>query len=419
MISCAARHLANIGDSKVGFQFSAEETAFVTEIESLARSIVAKKAADHDADAYFDMELWRALAEYGLTGMGVPTEYGGAGGGTLLTCLALEALQRGGGSSGLTFALAAHLAICTLPIMQFGTDEQRRRYLPRLCAGEWIGGYAATEPSAGADGAAIETIARKVDGGFELSGYKTFVSNGPVADVLIVLARTSSGAMPFGLGLSCFIVEPRKNPGVVVEPKLDTAGYRSCQVANIRLERVYVSESQLLGSVGRAFHTISSKCLDWERSIMVAPVVGEMQRTFNSCVGYSLERKVRQQPLASLQMIQSKIADMRAQLEGARWAVYRAAWLQDRELPHELEGPLAKHMAADAAMHNAIDAMQIFGGLGYLRGSPVERTLRDAKFAAIGGGTQELQKMAIAAASFKEFSVGAAGVAGADGLGRE
>jgi butyryl-CoA dehydrogenase len=408
MSSATARYFASVGESDISFEFSAEEKRFVAEVEKLARSRIAEGAAARDSDARFDMELWHALAEFGLTGMGVPTTYGGAGTGVFLTCLALEALQRGGGDSGLTFSLAAHLAICTLPIWMFGTEDQRKKYLPKLCSGEWIGSYAATEPLAGSDGAAIDTVAVRAGTGYELNGLKTFVTNGAIADVLIVLTRTASHARPFGLGLTCFIVEPKRTAGVVVQEKLDTSGYRSCPVSNIRFDRAYVPESQMLGSEGRAFHTISSQCLDWERSIMVAPVIGEMQRSLAACVSYSLERKVHGKPLASLQMIQSKIAEMRSDLEAARWAVYRVAWLQDRGLPHDLEGPLAKHTAADAAINNAIHAIQIFGGLGYLRGSPVERTLRDAKFAAIGGGTQELQKLALANAVFKEFAEAAA-----------
>lgn len=403
MGSEATRLFANIKGSGISFALSQEERSLGSEVERLARSVVSPGAVARDREARFDPEIWRELAAFGLTGIGIPTTFGGSGAGVLSTCLALEAFQKGGGDSGLTFSLALHLALCAFPIWLFGTEEQRKKYLPRLCSGEWVGGYAVSEPAAGSDVTALETTASRVGDRYEVNGVKTFVGNGSIADVLLVLARTGSGAGPFGMGLTCLLIEPKTTPGVLVEDDLDTCGYRSCPVSRIRFERVSVPASNRLGEEGKGFQKVALQCFDWERSVMIAPVVGEMERSFDECVKYSLQRKVRRQPIASLQMIQDKIAEMRSRLEAAKWAVYRVAWLQDQGLPHDVEGPLAKHVVAEAAMSNAIQAVQIFGGLGYLRNSPVERTLRDAKLAAIGGGTQELQKLALAMAVYKEF----------------
>ena len=389
--------------SGISFGFSDDEERLRNRVEAFAAAAVAPGAVERDREARFDLEIWRQAAGAGLAGLAVPAEHGGGGAGVVATCLAFEALQRAGGDAGLSFALAAHLALCAVPVWLHGTAEQKSRFLPALCAGRAIGGYAATEPNAGSDATAVETTATRRDGGYEISGIKSYVTNGSVADVLVVLARTSPEPKPFGLGLTCFLVEPAKTPGVVIEEDLDTSGYRSCRVSRLRFDRALVPESNRLGPEGRGFQRVALACADWERSVMIAPVVGEMRRALDACVEFALERKAGGQPIAGLQLIQGMIAEMRARLEAARWAVYRVAWLQDNSLPVEVEGPLAKHLVAEGALQNAAQAIQIFGGAGYLRGSPVERTLRDAKLAAIGGGTHEIQKLALASAVFREF----------------
>ncbi|HEY0514080.1 MAG TPA: acyl-CoA dehydrogenase family protein [Thermoanaerobaculia bacterium] len=389
--------------SGISFGFSETEERLRHRVEAFAAAAVAPGAVARDRDARFDPGIWRQAAESGLTGIALPEAYGGGGASVVATCLALEALQRAGGDSGLSFAVAAHLILCAVPIWLHGTAEQKNRFLPDLCAGRSIGAYAATEPNAGSDATAVETTAVRREGGYEISGIKTFVTNGSLADVVVVLARTSAEPKPFGLGLTCFLVEPKRTPGVIVEEDLDPCGYRSCRVSRLRFDRAFVPESGRLGEEGRGFHRVALTCADWERSAMIAPVVGEMRRSFDACVEFALDRKAGGQPIAGLQMIQAIIAEMRGRLEAARWAVYRVAWLQDNALPRDVEGPLAKHLVAEGAMQNAVQAVQVFGGAGYLRGSPVERTLRDAKLAAIGGGTHEIQKLALASAVFREL----------------
>lgn len=390
------------GGSGLSFSLNYEERRLCEEVERFARRVVAPGAADRDSGGGFDHALWQAIAEFGLLGICIPREYGGSGANILSTCLALEAFQRGGGDSGVSLAVAAHLALGAAPIWLHGTDAQKEHYLPKLCSGEWIGGLAATEPEAGSDVAAIKTTAAPSGENLVVNGAKTWITNGSVADVLNVLVRTNTEGGDFGFGISCLLVEPKKTPGVFVEGDLDTSGYRSSVVSNIRFEGAVVPVTNVLGRAGVGLWQVAFECFDWERTVMIAPVLGEMERSLGACVDHSRTRRVHGQPLGQFQLIQDKLARMKTNLETSRWATYRAAWLKDNGMPHKVEAPLAKYAVANAAMENAVEAMQILGGTGYLRNSPVERTLRDAKLAAIAGGTSELQKMAIANSMLEE-----------------
>ena len=334
-----------------------------------------------------------------MTGMGLGDPAQDAVPRTGPVCLALEALQAGGGDSGLSLSLAAHLALCLLPIAIFGSPDHRRRYLPPLASGRWIGGLAISEPAHGSDATGLETSARAVDGGFSLQGMKSYVTNGSVADVLVVLARTGKGDL--GFGLTAFVVEPRTTPGIIIED-VRLSGFRSCRISNVEFAGAIVPASQVLGRLGAGFHTVARRCFDFERSITLAPVVGEMQRSLEHCIGFASSRRSGRAPIVSFGQVQRRLANMRARLDSARWALYRCAWEQENGIANACTGPATKKIIAEGALRNAADAIQVMGAAGALEDGPVARSLHDARLVSIAGGTLELQEQSLVAAMLDE-----------------
>lgn len=375
----------------LAFSLSDADRDLVERVTEFGRSAIAPAAEDRIRERTFDAELWGGAARLGLTGMGLDRADDGR---ILQACLALEALQASGGDAGLSLSLAAHLALCLVPVVAFGSREQRERYVPALASGEAIGGLAISEAGHGSDATAIETTGQATADGFRLEGAKTYVTNGSIADVLVVLARTAEGDL--GFGLTAFLVEPRSTPGVHVED-LRLSGFRSARISHVELDGVEVGAGQVLGRTGAGFHTVARRAFDLERSIMLAPVVGDMQRCLDECVAFASRRRSAGQPIAAHGQVQRRLADMKARLECARWALYRAAWEQDAGASDAGSGPLAKKIVSEGALENAADAMQVMGAAGAREHGPVARSLHDARLAGIAGGTIELQEQALVA----------------------
>lgn len=376
----------------LAFSLADADRELVKRVSQFGRAAVAPAAEDRIRERRFDMALWGGAAQLGLTGMSL--EPGGQRG-ILRACLALEALQASGSDSGLSLSLAAHLALCLAPLVAFGSKQQRERYVPALASGEAIGGLAITEPGHGSDATGIETTARPTGGGFRLDGVKTYVTNGSLADVLVVLARTGDGDL--GFGLTAFLVEPRSTAGVRAED-LHLSGYRSTRISRVELDGAEVGPGQVLGRLGAGFHTVARRAFELERSVMLGPVVGDMQRCLDECVAFASSRRSAGYPIAAHGQVQRRLADMKARLESARWAVYRAAWGQDAAVADSTSGPVAKKVVSEGALANAADAMQVMGAAGAHEHGPVARTLHDARLAGIAGGTIELQEQALVAA---------------------
>jgi alkylation response protein AidB-like acyl-CoA dehydrogenase len=376
------------------FRHTEEQLAFYKSVKDFASRVVEPGAHARDVEGRFDRDVWNRLGDFGLLGLPVPEEYGGSGADIVTTALALEALAEGGHDSGLGLSVGAHVAIGTVPIWLHGTDEQRSHYLPRLCSGEWIGAMAITEPEAGSDAAAIKTRARRHDGGWIISGSKIFITNGSIADTVIVIAVTDPDAGP-GLGVTAFIVE-RGNPGLVVEKDLDKMGTRSSPLSLLHFDDCRVGDDAVLGEPGTALWKVAFECFDWERAVMISSSIGGMKASLEGAIAYAQQRRAFGKPLARHQAIQHKLAEMKARLDAARLLLYRAAWMKQEGLPHQMEASIAKYFVAEAAMQNAVEATQIFGGYGYIKEFPIERAMRDAKLISIGGGTNEIQKMIIA-----------------------
>jgi alkylation response protein AidB-like acyl-CoA dehydrogenase len=382
------------------FRHSEEQLAFYKSVRDLAARVVEPGASERDVEGRFDRAVWDALGEFGLLGLPIPEEYGGSGADIVTTCLALEALAEGGHDAGLGLSVGAHVTIGTVPIWLHGTEEQKRRYLPKLCSGEHIGAMAITEPEAGSDAAGIKCSARREGDEWIINGSKIFITNGSIADSVIVIAVTDPGAGP-GQGVSAFIVET-DNPGFSVGRDLDKMGTRSSPLSLLHFDDCRVPASALLGEEGAALWQVAFECFDWERTVMIASSIGGMKASLDAAIAYAKERTAFGKPIAKHQAIQHKIAEMKAYLDAARLVLYRAAWMKQEGLPHQVEASVAKYFVAEAAMRNAIEATQVFGGYGYIKEFPIERAMRDAKLISIGGGTSEIQKMIIGRALLGE-----------------
>ncbi|MGH2777648.1 MAG: acyl-CoA dehydrogenase family protein [Actinomycetota bacterium] len=376
------------------FRHTEEQLAFYKSVKDFAAEVVEPGAHERDVEGRFDRDVWIKLGDFGLLGLPIPEEFGGSGADIITTCLALEALAEGGHDAGLGLSVGAHVTIGAVPIWLHGTNEQKRRYLPKLASGQWVGAMAITEPGAGSDAAAIECRARRDGDEWVLNGSKIFITNGSIADTVIVMAVTDPDAGS-GHGVSAFIVE-RDAPGFSVGRDLDKMGTRSSPLSLLHFDDCRVPHASMLGAEGSALWSIAFECFDWERTVMIASSVGGMKASLDAAVAYAKERVAFGKPIAKQQAIQHKLADMKAHLDAARLVLYRAAWLKQEGLPHQTEASVAKLFVAEAAMSNAIEATQIFGGYGYIKEYPIERSMRDAKLISIGGGTSEIQKMIIA-----------------------
>lgn len=378
----------------LSFAFTDEQLAFKDTVRDFAAKVVRPGSDERDRDGRWDPEVWRQVGEFGLAGLPIPEEYGGQGADIITTCMALEGLEEGGSDSGLLLSLGAHLCIGVVPIWLHGTEEQKRTYLPKLASGEWVGAFAITEPEAGSDAAGIKTSARKDGEHWILNGSKTFITNGPIADVINVVAVTDPEASA-SQRMSCFII-PAGTPGMEVGKHLDKSGNRSSPTSELHFTDCRVHESQMLGPQGSALWKVAFECFDWERTVMVSAALGGMEAQLRACVEYAKERKAFGKPISQFEMIQEKLAVMRVGINTARWALYHAAWLKQEGKPHMQEASIAKYYVADVAMRNALEAVQIFGGYGYIKEFSIERSIRDAKLLSIGGGTSEIQKLIIA-----------------------
>jgi alkylation response protein AidB-like acyl-CoA dehydrogenase len=373
----------------VDFSITEEQRAFRASVLQLARDVVAPGAADRDRDGRWDPDVWKGLAAAGIQGLPIPEEYGGSGASIIDLCLANEALGEGGRDGGLNLSLGAHWVIGTMPIYLHGTEEQKRRWLPGLCDGSLIGAWASTEPEAGSDAAALRTTAVQDGDEWVINGTKIFITNGSIADICTVLAKTSER------GASAFIVETN-NPGFTIGRELDKLGCRSSPTAEISFTDCRVPDSSMLGPPDEALWRIAFECFDWERTVMIAGSVGGMIATLNETIEYAKQRHQFGQPIASFQAIGHMLAQMKINLEVCRTAVYRAAYLKQIGEPHMVEASIAKALVGDLAVANALSSIQIHGGYGYLKDFPAERALRDSKLISLGGGTTEIQKLIIA-----------------------
>ncbi|MFB4161074.1 acyl-CoA dehydrogenase [Geomicrobium sp. JSM 1781026] len=373
----------------MNFQLTDEQQMIRKMVRDFAKQEVEPTAAIRDHEERFDREIFTKMAELGLTGLPWPEEEGGAGSGYVSYVLAVEELSRVCASTGVT--LSAHLSLASWPIHKFGNQEQKEKYLKPLAEGKFIGAYALTEPGAGSDVASMKTSAVLDGDDYVLNGSKIFITNGGVADVYIVFAKTES-ADGHG-GVTAFIVE-QSFAGFSVGKKEEKLGIRSSPTTEVRFDQCRVPKANVLGDVGAGFK-IAMQTLDGGRNGIAAQAVGIAQGALDAAVQYAKERKQFGKPIATNQGISFKLAEMAAKVEAARLLTYQAAWLEENNQPYGHASAISKLYAGDAAMEVTTEAVQVFGGYGYTREYPVERYMRDAKITQIYEGTNEIQKVVI------------------------
>jgi clorobiocin biosynthesis protein CloN3 len=344
------------------------------------------------ADAHFDRAEWRIAAGLGLTGLCLPVEHGGQGLGALDTALALEAFGRGCSDTGLVFGVAAHLLACAVPIRDFGAPGDRDRLLTGLATGDLIAANAMTEDDAGSDVGRLATAATAEGDGYALDGEKSFASNAPVADLFVTYAVTDPAAG--FLGTTAFVV-PADRPGVEVGPPLAKMGLWGCPAARVRFAGCRVPGTAVLGRPGQGGRVFQHS-MGWERSCLFGLYLGVLQEQLDRCVAHARGRRQFGAPIATFQAVSHRIATMSLRLTAARLLLYRACWLLDEGRDHTAAAAMSKIAVSEAAVANGVDAVQIFGGSGYLSSTGVEQQLRDAVPAAVFSGTNEIQRELLA-----------------------
>ena len=368
-----------------------EEQAMIRQmVREFAEKEVAPIAAEMDRLGEIPEELIGKIAKMGLFGIPVPEAYGGGGGDFLSYILAIEELSRACASTGVT--VETHVSLGTEPILNWGTEEQKQRYLPRLAGGEMIGSFGLTEPNAGSDAAAIETTAVPDGDHWLLNGSKIFISNSGLADLSIVMAMTDKTAGT--RGISAFIVETAL-PGFSVGRQEEKMGIRAAKTASLTFDNVRVPRENLLGKIGEGFK-IALHSLDGGRVAIAAQALGIAQSAFDQAREYARMRQQFNRPLSAFQAIQFILAEMATEIKAARMLTYHAAWLKDQGQRITEAAAMAKYYASETAMKQSSRAVQIYGGYGYIRENGVARLLRDAKITEIYEGTTEIQKIVIA-----------------------
>jgi alkylation response protein AidB-like acyl-CoA dehydrogenase len=376
----------------MNFALTQEQIAFRESVIAFARRSLRDDVIARDRDGLFARDLWRRCGEFGIQGLPFPGEYGGAGMGALDAVLALEALGTVCRDNGLLFGIAAQMWSVQMPIWRFGTEEQKRRWLPGLCSGSVIGAHAMSEPDSGSDAFALRTRAQPGPNGYVLNGSKTFVSEAPVADVFVVFATLdpSKGA----LGITGFLLE-RGTPGFRVGREIHKMGLRTSPMAELVFEDCVVPGENRLGREGRGAQ-IFNDSMEWERGCIFASALGAMARQLDDAVAYARERHQFGQQIGKMQAVQRRLVEMKVRLEAARLLLYRAAWAKQEGIDPGPTAAIAKLVVSEAWAQSALDAVQVRGGYGYAVEYEAERDLRDAVGGTLYSGTSDIQRNLIA-----------------------
>ncbi|WP_346871142.1 acyl-CoA dehydrogenase [Clostridium sp. UBA5119] len=379
----------------MNFSLTKEQELVKQMVREFAINEVKPIAAEIDVTERFPMENVEQMARYNMLGIPFPTEFGGAGGNNVSYAMTVEELSKVCGTTGVI--VSAHTSLCGAPIYQFGTQEQKEKYLTPLAKGEKLGAFGLTEPNAGTDAAGQQTTAVLEGDHYVLNGSKIFITNGGVADIFVVFAMTdkSKGTR----GISAFIVE-KDFPGFSIGKVEEKLGIRASSTTELVFENCIVPKENLLGKEGKGF-SVAMKTLDGGRIGIAAQALGLAQGALDEAVAYMKERKQFGRSIAAFQGLQWMVADMDVQIEAARLLVYKAAYKKDMGMPYSVDAARAKLYASEVAMDVTTKAVQLFGGYGYTKEYPVERMMRDAKITEIYEGTSQVQRMVIAGSILK------------------
>lgn len=367
-----------------------DEQLFIRETaRDFADNVIAPRARENSRNHHFDLELAGRIAEQGYLGAIVPPEYGGAGLDYRSYGLVVEEVGRADSSARTVVSVVTSL-VCSA-IVAWGTEEQKHLYLPKLCSGEWLGCFALTEPDTGSDAANQKTRATKVDGGWRINGAKMWISLGNVAKVALVFAQTDPALKH--KGVAAFLVDTDQD-GFQPSEIHGKMGLHASDTAQIALDDVFASDDQLLGAVGDGFR-IAMTSLDSGRFSVAAGCVGVCQSCLDESTRYAVQREQFGRPIASFQLVQAMIAEMRVKTDAARMLVWRAGWLKDTGQANTTETSIAKLFASEAAVWVSNEAIQVHGGAGYVDDHPVERHFRDVRVTTLYEGTSQIQKLII------------------------
>ncbi|MEO0284865.1 MAG: acyl-CoA dehydrogenase family protein [candidate division WOR-3 bacterium] len=368
-------------------------------VRKFVKEKIAPIASRIDEKDEFPSYIFREMAELGFTGILIPEEYGGFGEDVLSACIVLEEISRE--SPSIALSLLAHSVLCAHPITRFGTKEQKEKYLPKLARGEFIGALAITEPDAGSDTYSIKTTAKEEKDGFIINGSKIFITNGSIADIIIVYAKTSPEKEKEGI--SSFIFE-KDFKGFSVSKKFEKMGMRGSPTASLFFDNAFCPKENLLGEKDKGFN-ILVKCFEIERITISAISLGIALSSLEWQIKYSKERKQFSKPIYEFQMVSEKIAENAALLEVLRTYIYFLAKNYDFKKDNRIESATSKLLASRLGVKASLDAIQILGGYGYTKEYPVERFLRDAKLMEIGAGTSEIMKFIISNVLIEKYPV--------------
>ncbi len=374
----------------LGFTLSEEQDAFRLAVRDWAGRALAPRVEELEATETFPIDLFRDLGRLGYLGVGIPEDEGGSGGDMVMRCLLIEEIGRV--NCGFAAALLGHVGLATIPLIKYGTPEQKARYLRPALAGEKLGCFGLSEPNAGSDAASLRTTAVRDGDAYVIDGSKIFITNGTIADYCMLAAYTDRSRR--GAGISMFVVDTT-TPGYVVSKKLRKLGHHTSETAVLAFEHMRVPASALLGGTEGGFAQVTGT-LEGGRITHAARSVGVSQAALDVALRYAGEREQFGQRIAKFQAIKFKLARMAMEVETARTMVWRAAWLFDRGVPCMKEAAMAKLFASEAAQHVTWEALQIHGGYGYITEFPVERFFRDARLMTITEGTSEIQLTIIA-----------------------
>lgn len=376
-------------------QLTENQNMIATMIHDFGKKEMIPKRMEWDESQEFPISLFKKLGELGLMGVLVPTEYGGSGFGYMEYVTVIEEISKIDGSIGLS--VAAHNSLCTNHILQFGNEEQKKKYLPKLATAEWLGAWGLTEPGTGSDAGNMKTVAVKDGDYFILNGSKNFITHGKSGDVVVVIVRT--GEVDDSHGMTSFIIE-KGTKGFTSGKKENKLGMRASETTELIFADCHVHKSQIMGNVGDGFIQ-SLKVLDGGRISIAALGLGIAQGAFEAALKYSKERHQFNKPIASFQGIAFKLADMATKIEAGRLMTFHAANLKNEGQSVTKESAMAKLFTSELAVEVSNDAVQIFGGYGYTKDFPAEKYFRDAKLCTIGEGTSEIQKLVISRAILK------------------
>lgn len=374
------------------FSWTDEQLAFKKAVIEFAQKELNRDMIERDRDGEFARDLWKKCAQFGIQGLAVPEKYGGADTDILTAMLTMEGLGYGCNDNGLIFGINAQMWSVQHPILAFGSEEQKQKYLPGMVSGEIIGAHGMTEPDTGSDAYNLRSRAERVNGGYVLNGSKMFVTNAPVSDLSVVFATLDPTKGMWGI--TAFIVE-NGTQGYSISRDIEKMGLRTSPMGELILQDCFVPEENRIGPEGIGARIFNSS-MEWERSCILASNLGTMERQLEKTIQYAREREQFGQPIGKYQSVANRIVDMKVRLETARLILYKVAWLKKMGKATTMEAAMAKLYLSESFVQSSLDAIQTMGGYGYMTEFEVERDLRDALGGTIYSGTSDIQKNIIA-----------------------